>query len=62
MKTDKPIIVTTDKHTADLLKELGYPLLSETSTQWTFVNDAVERMSFADEKDMKLVNTKRVTL
>lgn len=62
MKTDKPIIVTTDKHTADLLKELGYPLLSETSTQWTFVNDAMERMSFTDEKDMKLVNTKRVTL
>ena len=62
MKTDKPIIVTTDKHTADLLKELGYPLLSETSNQWTFVNDAMERMSFADEKDMKLVNTKRVTL
>lgn len=61
MKTDKPIIVTTDKHTADLLKELGYHLLSESANEWTFANDAAERFTFSDDEKSKMVNTNRVT-
>lgn len=60
MGNNKPLIVTTDKETAETLKRLGLPLLSESSGQWTFVNDVTKYSAFSE--NLKVVETNKVTM
>ena len=39
-------VCTTDKHTAEMLRELGYPELPKDGSRWVFVNPTSNEVVF----------------
>lgn len=60
----KPFIFTADKGTADQLKELGYELISEDSSGYTFYNCKKQDDKIADSnfQNMKFTYTNKLCI
>lgn len=54
-------IVTSDKATAELLKENGFVLQSENNGKYTFINDG-NKINFSDETKKKVAYTNKICL
>ena len=58
MANNAHFINTTDSHTAELLRNLGFQELPKSGNKWVFIND--NKMVFSSE-DMKLHYTNNLT-
>ena len=56
---NKHFIKTSDKHTAEYLRNAGFPELAKEGDRWVFVNDP-SKMDFAAD-DMKVSYTDVLT-
>ena len=58
-KTNKHFISTTDKQTADMLRNCGYQELPKQGSHWVFINQSKEIVFASD--DAKMVYTDILT-